>query len=46
MKTELSAAPQVYEQMKSHGPAPDAMTYDKLITGCVRAGQVTESARA
>jgi len=37
---QLSTALQVYEQMKSHGPAPDAMTYDKLITGCVRAGQV------
>jgi pentatricopeptide repeat protein len=36
---QLQAAFKVFEQMKTYGPAPDAVTYEKLITGCTRVGQ-------
>lgn len=35
---QLPRALKIFEKMKKEGPAPDAHTYEKIITGCVRSG--------
>jgi pentatricopeptide repeat protein len=35
---QLGRALKVFERMRTEGPAPDAMAYDKLINGCLRTG--------
>jgi pentatricopeptide repeat protein len=35
---QLPRALKVFDRMRREGPAPDAMTYDKLVNGCLRAG--------
>merc|ERR1719311_653691 len=42
---DLERAMRVFEKMKTDGPAPDAMTHEKLINALLRAGKVEKACR-
>jgi len=42
---DLERALRVFEKMKTDGPAPDAMTHEKLINALLRAGKVEKACR-
>merc|ERR1719387_1788924 len=42
---DLDRAMRVFEKMKTDGPAPDAMTHEKLINAFLRAGKVEKACR-
>jgi len=42
---DLERALRVFEKMKTDGPAPDAMTHEKLINALMRAGKVEQACR-
>merc|ERR1719456_1711071 len=42
---QLALALKVFDKMKVDGPTPDSMTYDKLISGCVRLGQTDNACK-
>merc|ERR1719201_599787 len=39
----MSRAMKVFERMKSRGPVPDSMTYEKLISGWLRMGDAEKA---
>jgi len=43
MNRQLPRAVKVYERMKAYGPIPDGVTYERLITGLLRAGKVQQA---
>jgi len=43
MNKQLPRALQVYKRMQAYGPGPDGVTYERLITGLLRAGKVQEA---
>jgi len=43
MNKQLPRALQVYKRMQAYGPGPDGVTYERLITGLLRAGKVQQA---
>jgi len=43
MNKQLPRALQVYKRMQAYGPGPDGVTYERLITGLLRAGKVAQA---
>jgi len=43
MNKQLPRALQVYKRMQAYGPGPDGVTYERLITGLLRANKVQQA---